>query len=1143
MLSFGALAAKVFGSANDRKIKSYRPTADEINALEAELEKLSEPELRARTEMFRKQLADGTSLEELLVPAFATVREAAKRTLGQRHFDVQLIGGMVLHQGKIAEMKTGEGKTLVATLAVYLNALPQLGVHVVTVNDYLAKRDAEWMGRIYKFLGLTVGCIVHELDDDERREQYACDVTYATNNELGFDYLRDNMKMSAEEIVQRGHAFAIVDEVDSILIDEARTPLIISGPVEDRAELYNAIDVLMPLIKPEHFELDEKQRQVSFTEAGNEYLEQLLREKELLKGAELYDIENVTVVHHVNQALKAHKLFLRDRDYIVKGGEVIIIDEFTGRMMQGRRYSDGLHQALEAKEHVKIQPENQTLASITFQNYFRLYKKLAGMTGTAATEANEFLDIYKLDVLEVPTNMPVDRTDEHDEVYRTVDEKARAIVAEIADCCRRGQPVLVGTTSIEKSEQLSAFLKDRKYIRELSQYFKKHAAALKDGKEDELKQHLTEVAGYLDELGRKNSGDPVPHLVLNARYHEQEANIIAQAGVPGTVTIATNMAGRGTDIQLGGNDRYRARDWMREELEAGRLAALHGEGDDQELLRKWIDDILYVGDDWIETRLNRWIQGRIADSSNGQAAASEPSGVRETAKKRREIEANRHGIIEKRSEIAKEFAESARLVGRPNGHDEKTYLDWFDSDLRDEVRDWLKDSGRAWSFGAINETLFRFMRDRLQAWIDRETAAGRQPGPQEIAARRADIVAAFNGVKARCAEIQADVIAKKKQAMDAGGLYVLGTERHESRRIDNQLRGRSGRQGDPGRSKFYLSLEDDLMRIFGSNRMDGVLQKLGLQEGEAITHPWINKALEKAQQKVEARNFDSRKHVLKYDDVMNDQRKVIFEQRIEIMGHDDVSETVADMRAQVVNELVAQCIPPNAYAEQWDTATLKGEIERIFGIDMPVDKWAAEEGIADLEITERLIAGIDDKAKQKEAEFGPEAVRQIEKMVLLQTLDHLWREHLIVMEHLRSVIGFRSYGQRDPLNEYKSESFQLFETMLVNMREAVTGQLMNIQRMPDERENLFEPVELPPMQAHHVDPFTGQDELAMADAALAAGTRPDARAPDRRAPLNTRRAATSLNPKDPATWGKVARNAPCPCGSGKKYKHCHGKHE
>ena len=1142
MLSFGALAAKVFGSSNDRKIKSYRPTADEINALEPELEKLTDPDLRARTEMFRRQLADGTDLDDLLVPAFATVREAARRTLGQRHFDVQMVGGVVLHQGKIAEMKTGEGKTLVATLAVYLNALPQRGVHVVTVNDYLAKRDAEWMGRIYKFLGLTVGCIVHELDDDERRQQYACDVTYATNNELGFDYLRDNMKMSAGEMVQRGHAFAIVDEVDSILIDEARTPLIISGPVEDRAELYNAIDVLMPLVRTEHFELDEKQRQVSFTEAGNEFIEQVLREKDLLKGETLYDIENVTVVHHANQALKAHKLFLRDRDYIVKADEVVIIDEFTGRMMQGRRYSDGLHQALEAKEHVKIQPENQTLASITFQNYFRLYEKLAGMTGTAATEANEFLDIYKLDVLEVPTNMPVDRTDEHDEVYRTVDEKARAIVAEIADCHRRGQPVLVGTTSIEKSEQLSALLKDRKYIRELGQYFKKHAAALKEGKEDELKQQLTEVAGYLDELGRKNSGDPVPHLVLNARYHEQEANIIAQAGVPGTVTIATNMAGRGTDIQLGGNDRYRGRDWMKEELEAGRFADVHGEGDDQELLRKWIDDILYLGDDWIETRLNRWIEGSVADSGKEQAAAGQESGPRETVRKRREIEGDRRGIAEKRSEIAREFADSAKSAGRPNGHDEKTYLDWFDAGLRDEAGEWMKDAGRAWSFGTINEPLFRFMRDRLQAWIDREAAAGRQPAPAEIAARRAAIVAVFNRVKSQCAEIQADVIAKKKQAIDAGGLYVLGTERHESRRIDNQLRGRSGRQGDPGRSKFYLSLEDDLMRIFGSNRMDGVLQKLGLQEGEAITHPWINKALEKAQQKVEARNFDSRKHVLKYDDVMNDQRKVIFEQRIDIMGHDDVSETVADMRAQVVNELVAQCIPPNAYAEQWDTATLKTEIQRIFDVDVPVDKWAAEEGIADQEISERLLTAIAEKAAQKEAEFGTEAARQIEKMVLLQTLDHLWREHLVVLEQLRSVIGFRSYGQRDPLNEYKSESFQLFETMLVNMREAVTGQLMHLQRMPDDREDLFEPVELPPMRAHHVDPFTGQDELAMADAALAAGTRPESRASERRAPVQTRR-ATSLNPGDPSTWGKVARNAPCPCGSGKKYKHCHGKHD
>jgi len=1171
MLSFGALAAKVFGSANDRKIKPYRPTADAINLLEPELEQLSDGDLRARTETFRKQLADGTDLEELLVPAFATVREAAKRTLGQRHFDVQLIGGVVLHQGKIAEMKTGEGKTLVATLPVYLNALAGRGVHVVTVNDYLAKRDAEWMGRIYKFLGLTVGCIVHELDDDQRREQYACDVTYGTNNELGFDYLRDNMKMSASEMVQRGHLYAIVDEVDSILIDEARTPLIISGPVEDRSELYNALDELTQRLMAEHrkivgeltrahdnkdelkellktqglFELDEKQRQVSFTEAGNEHMELLLGEKELLKGESLYDIENVTVVHHANQALKAHGLFLRDRDYIVKADEVIIIDEFTGRMMQGRRYSDGLHQALEAKEHVKIQPENQTLASITFQNYFRLYGKLAGMTGTAVTEANEFLDIYKLDVLEVPTNMPVDRTDEHDEVYRTVKEKARAIVAEIADCRRRGQPVLVGTVSIEKSEQLSALLKDRKYIRELGQHMKKQADQLKDGKEDELKKQLIEVGIYLDELGRKGSGDPVPHQVLNARYHEQEANIIAQAGVPGTVTIATNMAGRGTDIQLGGNDRYRGRDWLKDEIEAGRMAAVHRDGDDIEHLRKWVDDVLYVGDDWIENRLKQSIGEKVDDWSKGRAAAGHEPSAREAAKKRAQIEGDRRAVAEKRAEIARQFAASAKSAGRHNGHDEKADLDWFDACLRDEARVWLQDSGRTWSFGAINENLFRFMSDRLRDWSAREAEAGRQPGPSDIVARRAAIVETFNQVRVKCAEIQADVAAKKKQAIDAGGLYVLGTERHESRRIDNQLRGRSGRQGDPGRSKFYLSLEDDLMRIFGSDRMDGVLQKLGLQEGEAITHPWINKALEKAQQKVEARNFDARKYTLKYDDVMNDQRKVIFEQRIDIMGHEDVSETVADMRQQVVQEMVARCIPENAYAEQWDTATLKAEIERVFDVDAPVDTWAAEEGIADQEITERLLQQIHEKAKSKEAEFGPEATRQVEKMVLLHTLDHLWREHLIVMEHLRSVIGFRGYGQRDPLNEYKSESFELFETMLANLREQVTGHLMHFRAMTGPAEDLFEPVELPPMQAHHVDPFTGEDELAMADAALAAGTRPApaGRSADRRAPLQTRRAAAALNPKDPSTWGKVARNAPCPCGSGRKYKHCHGKHD
>jgi len=1301
MLSFGALAAKVFGSANDRKIKSYRPTVDAINALEPELEQLSDSALRARTETFRKQLAEGTDLDELLVPAFATVREAAKRTLGQRHFDVQLIGGMVLHQGKIAEMKTGEGKTLVATLPVYLNALTGRGVHVVTVNDYLAKRDAEWMGRIYEFLGLTVGCIVHDLDDDARRLQYNCDVTYGTNNELGFDYLRDNMKSALTSMVQPGlrtfssalwqdvsslfesvdkragngaerpiavtplvegigetsaglkrevvewykfraqrtpegknrweskieeidrlydemevarrrlngpddirgeagaefkrlckgfaaalsmdplrsetddgfqaptnafHSFAIVDEVDSILIDEARTPLIISGPVEDRSDLYNALDELVRSLMVEHrkieseltkahgkeelkellktqglYELDEKQRQVAFTETGNEQMEQLLGEKELLKGDSLYDIENVSVVHHANQALKAHGLFLRDRDYIVKAGEVIIIDEFTGRMMHGRRYSDGLHQALEAKEHVKIQPENQTLASITFQNFFRLYRKLAGMTGTAATEANEFLDIYKLDVLEVPTHMPVDRTDEHDEVYRTVKEKARGIVAEIADCHRRGQPVLVGTVSIEKSEQLSALLKDRKYIRELGQYMKKQADQLKDGKEDQLKKQLLDIGASLDDLGRKGSGDPVPHLVLNARYHEQEAHIIAQAGVPGTVTIATNMAGRGTDIQLGGNDRYRARDWLMEEIEAGRMAGVYRDGDDVEQPRKWVDDVLYVGDDWIEARLKQWIGEQVAERSKEQAPAGHEPSAREAARQRALIEGDRRGVAEKRAEIAQEFAAGAKSGARHNGHGEGADLDWFDAHLRDEAREWLQDAGRAWSFGSVNESLFRFMSDRLHAWRAWEAAAGRQPGPAEIAARRAAIVETFDRVRVKCAEIQADVAAKKKQAIDAGGLYVLGTERHESRRIDNQLRGRSGRQGDPGRSKFYLSLEDDLMRIFGSDRMDGVLQKLGLQEGEAITHPWINKALEKAQQKVEARNFDARKYTLKYDDVMNDQRKVIFEQRIDIMGHDDVSETVADMRQQVVHELVARCIPENAYAEQWDTETLKSEIERIFDVTAPVDVWAAEEGIADEEITERLLKEIVEKAKAKEAEVGPEAMRQIEKMVLLHTLDLLWREHLIVMEHLRSVIGFRGYGQRDPLNEYKSESFELFETMLANLREQVTGHLMHFHaRAP---EDAFEQVDLPPMHAHHVDPFTGEDELAMADAALAAGERPAPRGSDRRAPLQSRRAAAALNPKDPSTWGKVARNAPCPCGSGKKYKHCHGKHD
>jgi preprotein translocase subunit SecA len=1098
MLSIGAIAAKVFGSSNDRRVKTYRPKVDEINALEPELEKLSDAALRARTDEFRRQVADGTPLGDLIVPAFATVREAAKRSLGQRHFDVQLIGGMVLHQGRIAEMKTGEGKTLVATLAVYLNALAGKGVHVVTVNDYLAKRDAEWMGVIYKFLGLTVGCIVHDLDDDQRRAQYACDVTYGTNNELGFDYLRDNMKMRAAEMVQRGHAYAIVDEVDSILIDEARTPLIISGPIEDRAELYNSVDDLMKQLVAEHdkiekqliathgkenlkelikaqglYELDEKQRQVAFTEGGNERIEELLQERNLLKsGTSLYDIENVTVVHHANQALKAHKLFQRDRDYIVKASEVLIIDEFTGRIMQGRRYSEGLHQALEAKEHVPIQPENQTLASITFQNYFRLYKKLAGMTGTAVTEANEFMDIYGLEVIEIPTNMPIDRTDEHDEVYRTFKEKSRAIIAEIADCRRRGQPILVGTTSIEKSEQLSALLKDRKYIRELGLYLRKQAEKLKDGKEDELKAQLSEIGGYLEEVARKNSGDPIPHQVLNARYHEQEAHIIAQAGVPGTVTIATNMAGRGTDIQLGGNARYRLRDWLKEQIKP------NGSADAQaadEALVAWIDERLRDGDEWIDVRLDERTKGQLDKWLDGEKGAGRNPTPKDIRKKREEIQdPTRKAQI--RAEIAKE---------------------------------WLKhyaDTAKGKAKPAVGE-------DLLQV-VDKQAA-----------------------------EVLADVVEKKKKALEAGGLYVLGTERHESRRIDNQLRGRSGRQGDPGRSKFYLSLEDDLMRIFGSDRMDGMLQKLGLQEGEAITHPWINKALEKAQQKVEARNFDARKHVLKYDDVMNDQRKVIFEQRLDIMGHDDVSGTIADMRHQVVNELVLQCIPPNAYAEQWDTAELKSEVQRIFDLDLPVDQWAAEEGIADQEIIERLVAKVDEKAAEKEKMFGADAMRQIEKMILLQNIDHLWREHLITLEHLRQVIGFRGYGQRDPLNEYKSEGFLLFETMLTNLREAVTGTLMHIQAMPEEDDALRE-VELPPMQAHHVDPFTGEDELAMADAVLAAEGRPGAPMPgERRAPLQTRKGASAVDPKNPATWGKVARNQPCPCGSGKKYKHCHGKHD
>jgi preprotein translocase subunit SecA len=926
---FGALARKVFGSASDRRIRGYRGRVEAINALEKDLVGLSDEALRARTAEFKEKIAAGASLDDLLVPAFATVREAAKRVLGQRHFDVQLIGGMVLHEGAIAEMKTGEGKTLVATLAVYLNALAGNGVHVVTVNDYLASRDAEWMGRIYNFLGLSVGTIVHGLDDDERRKAYACDITYGTNNEYGFDYLRDNMKYRLEDMVQRGHAFAIVDEVDSILIDEARTPLIISGPLDDRSDFYNTIDAYIPKLDKSDYEVDEKQRTVTLTEAGMEKMEVALRDAGLLKSSSLYDVENVSVVHHVNQALRAHKLFQRDKDYIVRNGEVVIIDEFTGRMMPGRRYSEGLHQALEAKEHVPIQPENQTLASITFQNYFRMYRKLAGMTGTAATEADEFLDIYKLEVVEIPTNLPVSRIDDDDEVYRTTGEKYRAIIDLIKDCKSRGQPVLVGTTSIEKSEQLAELLRQEGWHQH--DFSDPNAfASLYDGDDG-------------------SAGEKV-FAVLNARYHEQEAYIVAQAGVPGAVTIATNMAGRGTDIQLGGNAEMRIR----------------------------------------------------------------------------------HELV----------------------------------NVPDEER------------------------------------------PQREEA------------------IRQQVQRLKEKALKAGGLYVLGTERHESRRIDNQLRGRSGRQGDPGHSKFFLSLEDDLMRIFGSDRLDSMLQKLGLKEGEAIVHSWINKALEKAQQKVEARNFDIRKNILKYDDVMNDQRKVVFDQRVELMRDEAVADTVAEMRHALIEELVAKHVPENAYPEQWDTAGLKAELLRVLALDLPVDEWAREEGIADEEILARITRRADEHMAAKVAQWGPDVMRYVEKSILLQTLDHLWREHLVMLEHLRQVIGLRGYGQRDPLNEYKAEAFHLFEAMLQHLREAVTAQLMRVEIIdaPPEQETA-----LPPMEAHHADPLTGENELALASASFAAGAGTDVAE------------AAARDPKDPTTWGKVGRNEPCPCGSGKKYKHCHGR--
>ncbi len=875
-----ALARKIFGSLNDRRIKAYRPIVDEINALEPELEKLSDSELKARTFNMRAQVKEGKKLEDLLVPAFATVREASKRTLGLRHFDVQMIGGMVLNENAIAEMRTGEGKTLVATLAVYLNALEDKGVHVITVNDYLAQRDAAWMGQIYEFLGLSVGTIVHDITEEQRAAAYAADVTYGTNNEFGFDYLRDNMKHSRAQMVQRGHQFAIVDEVDSILIDEARTPLIISGPAEDRSEHYIAMDKYMTHLEDGDFEMDAKTRTATFTDQGIEKFEALLLEDKMIVGGSLFDAENVSSVHHLNNALRAHRIYNRDKEYIVKDNQVVIIDEFTGRMMPGRRYSDGLHQALEAKEGAQIQPENQTLASITFQNYFRLYKKLAGMTGTADTEAEEFGDIYNLEVVSVPTNVEVAREDEDDAIFRTTDEKFVAIAELVKDCQTRGQPILVGTTSIEKSEIL---------------------------------------AKELEKIGTNEI------KILNARHHEQEAQIIGDAGRPGAVTIATNMAGRGTDIQLGGN---------------------------------------------------------------------------------REL------MISQQTE----------------GLDEK----------------------------------------QKQKKIE---------------------------------EIDASIKVEKEKALKAGGLYVVGTERHESRRIDNQLRGRTGRQGDPGHSKFFLSLQDDLMRIFPIERMDSMLEKLGLEHGESITHPWVTKAIENAQGKVEARNFDIRKNILKYDDVMNDQRKVIFEQRLELMDDENVSDTVADMRHDVVDNIIAKAIPNRAYPEQWNTEQLTEAAKTYLNVEVPVKEWAEEEGIEVDIIRERLVDAADAVIAAKAAQYGPEAMRQVERHYLLSSVDGLWREHLITLDHLQKVVGWRGLAQRDPLNEYKQESYELFEKLLDNLRELVTTQLahVNIQIQPP-------------------------------------GTQQDAQLQNAQS-----NAEEVLEPLSDELMKSTRRNEKCPCNSGKKFKHCHGR--
>ncbi len=930
-MGLGTLARSIFGTPNDRKVKAVRPLVEAINAREAAAKALSDQGLKDATAALRERARNGEDLDRLLPETFALVREAGRRALGLRAFDVQLMGGIFLHQGNIAEMKTGEGKTLVATFPATLNALAGKGVHIVTVNDYLARRDAEWMGKVYAQLGLTTGVVVPQQPEAEKRAAYQADITYATNNELGFDYLRDNMKSDLAQMTQRGHNYAIVDEVDSILIDEARTPLIISGPAQDRSELYVKVNEIIPLLPEAGYTVDEKTRNVTFTDEGNDALEERLREAGLLPETQsLYDPESTTLVHHVNQALRAHKLFHRDKDYIVRDGQVVLIDEFTGRMMIGRRLSDGLHQAIEAKEGVKIQAENVTLASVTFQNYFRLYRKLAGMTGTALTEADEFREIYNLGVVEIPTNRPVARRDEHDQVFRTAREKYEAIVKAIRDAHERGQPILVGTTSIEKSEMLSNLLK-------------------KDG---------------------------IPHNVLNAREHAREAQIVAEAGQPGAVTIATNMAGRGTDIQLGGNVEMRV-------LEA--------------------------------------------------------------------------------------------LAADPEAH------------------------------------------------------------PDEVRAR-----------------IEAEHSADKDRVKAAGGLYVLATERHESRRIDNQLRGRSGRQGDPGRSSFFLSLEDDLMRIFGSERLDNVLGKLGMKEGEAIVHPWVNKSLERAQAKVEGRNFDIRKQLLKFDDVMNDQRKVIFAQRREIMEAKDVNEIVADMRHQVVQDLVDDFMPPRSYPEQWQVEALAESVKLKLGQELTIADWAAEEGVDQDTIRERIEEATDRFMAEKEAAFGPQTMRNVEKQVLLQTIDGKWREHLLRLEHLRSVVGFRGYAQRDPLNEYKTEAFQLFEKLLDGLREEVTQKLSALRPMTAEESQSMMQNLLAQRRAQIA--AAAQEEAGEgAVQALQPGITPVSSSTVRAAPATVTLGAAvaevepvaseprqGFDAEDPSTWGNPGRNDLCPCGSGKKFKHCHG---